>query len=130
MTEHITVNYLAFDIMGQYGFGRAFRMQETTENRFFQEIIAINHVRTSAYVQYPELSWLGLEIFFLPKLLPMRNKFLNLTRGLAEARLKEGNSDRADVFTFISDTKDPETGQGLSLEELWAEVALLIVAGR
>lgn len=38
--------------------------------------------------------------------------------------------EKMDIFSRLLSAKDPETGEGLSQKQLWAESNLLIIAGK
>ncbi|EDU47128.1 cytochrome P450 4A5 precursor [Pyrenophora tritici-repentis Pt-1C-BFP] len=51
-------------------------------------------------------------------------------KGQAMERTKLGvDVDRKDFFYYLLNAKDPETGKGFSMDELWGESNLLIIAG-
>ncbi|KAG6986541.1 hypothetical protein G7Y79_00078g099950 [Physcia stellaris] len=122
-------DYLTFDVMGEFGFGNAFNMLEKEENRFIIDAIAASNMRTSVYAQIPELAKFKLEKVFYPQGAKMRQRFLDLTRGLAESRANLPKDHKGDLFSLVVEAKDPETGKGFSLPELWSESKFLIVAG-
>ena len=129
LTSNFLGDHLTFDIMGSFGFGKDFQMQEREENRFLIKAIAASNIRTSIYGQFPELAKYKLEKVLYPKGYAMRQKFLDLTRQFASDRLAAGAHAQPDLFSFIVDAQDPETGEGFSLDELWSESKFLIVAG-
>lgn len=122
-------DYLTFDIMGEFGFGQAFDMLEKEDNRFIIDAIAASNMRTSVYAQLPELAKFKLEKVFYPQGAKMRQRFLDLTKGLAETRGSFHKDYKRDLFSLVVEAKDPETGEGFSLPELWSESKFLIVAG-
>ncbi|KAL6808086.1 cytochrome P450 [Trichoderma afarasin] len=122
-------NHFTFDVMGEFGFGKAFGMLDKPDNHFIIHAIAASNMRTSIYCQFPALSKLKLEKILYPRGSAMRKKFLDLTREFAEQRVSGGKESKNDLFRFVVDAKDPETGQGFSMAELWAESKFLIVAG-
>ena len=104
-------------------------MQINGENLFLPRLFKINQVRTGTYLQFPGLAKLKLEIFY-PKLLVLRNKLFELTGKYANMRRADENITRADIFSFIGNHNDKETGLGFTDEELWAESTALIAAGK
>ena len=104
-------------------------MQTRPENRFLIEAIAASNIRTSIYAQFPDLAKFRLEKILYPRGYIMRQKFLDLTRSFAESRVNESKDAKNDLFAFVVDAKDPETGEGFTLPELWSESKFLIVAG-
>lgn len=61
--------------MGEFGFGRDFRMQTDSTNKFLPDAIVASNVRTSLFVQYPELAKLKLEKLLYPQGSLMRRRF-------------------------------------------------------
>ena len=116
--------------MGEFGFGKAFGLQDGPENRFIIKAIAASNVRTSIYCQFPQLAALKLEKILYPRGSEMRQKFLKVTREFAEERTTQEKNSKSDLFRFVVDAKDPESGKGFSMTELWAESKFLIVAGK
>jgi cytochrome P450 len=55
---------------------------------------------------------------------------MQYSKGQAMERTKMGlDVDRKDFFYHLLNAKDPETGHGFSMDELWGESNLLIIAG-
>lgn len=55
---------------------------------------------------------------------------MKFSKARALERTKQGeDGDRKDFFHYLLNARDPETGQGFSTTELWAESNLLIIAG-
>ena len=55
---------------------------------------------------------------------------MQYSKAQAMSRTKLGlDIDRKDFFYYLLNAKDPETGKGFSMDELWGESNLLIVAG-
>ncbi|KAF7194271.1 Cytochrome P450 monooxygenase [Pseudocercospora fuligena] len=135
-------NWLVFDIMGELVFGRSFgTLGEKPENR--RGIFLLGRAARRNYVvaAMPALLYTGLE-----KWLPLlRGLFLDRCQYLAFGkkqvmeRTKEqgfgqpgspsGETGRRDIFSFLMTAKDPETGEGMPMPELWMEGNTLIVAG-
>lgn len=47
----------------------------------------------------------------------------------AKERVEAGRDAKKDFFCYLLNAKDPETGEGLSMKELWGEANVLMVAG-
>ncbi|KAL8792649.1 MAG: hypothetical protein Q9195_004777 [Heterodermia aff. obscurata] len=122
-------DYLTFDVMGEFGFGNTFNMLEKEDNRFMIDAIAASNLRTSVYAQIPELAKFKLEKILYPQGTRMRQRFLDVTKDLAETRANLPKDHKSDLFSLVIDAKDPETGKGFSSQELWSESKFLIVAG-
>jgi cytochrome P450 len=57
-------------------------------------------------------------------------KYMQYSKSQALERTKLGlDVDRKDFFYYLLNAKDPETGKGFSMDELWGESNLLIIAG-
>ncbi|KAI5358294.1 putative cytochrome P450 [Septoria linicola] len=129
-------NWLVFDIMGDLVFGRSFgTLGERVENR--RGIFLLGRAARRNYVvaAMPALLYTGLE-----KVLPiLRGLYLDRCQYLAFGkkqvmevmeRQKRGEGEgRKDIFSFLLTAKDPETGEGVPMPELWMEANTLIVAG-
>lgn len=123
-------SWLGLDISGELGFGRGFELQTDTKNRWMPKGISTSNYRISVYIQFPALKHIGWEKLFLPIVLPKVLRFHRMVNGMIKARLAEEKHARPDLFSSVSDFKDPETGEGLSRRELWSESTFLIPAGK
>lgn len=134
-------NWLVFDIMGDLVFGRSFKTLREPENR--RGIFLLGRAARRNYVvaAMPALLYTGLE-----KVLPLlrglyldRCQYLAFGKKQVMERTKEGGfgqpgspsmeSGRRDIFSFLLHAKDPESGDGMPMAELWMEANTLIVAG-
>ena len=85
----------------------------------------------------PELLYKCLESYLPPfrGLWADRNQYLAFGKKQVMSKMardKEDGasaSDRKDIFTYLLHAKDPETGEGFPMPELWMEGNTLIVAG-
>lgn len=77
-------------------------------------------------------SW-KLDLIFIRKLTLDRWNFIMNSRVEATQRAKEraqaGHGAKKDFFHYLLNAKDPETGQGLAMQELWGEANVLMIAG-
>lgn len=69
-----------------------------------------------------------LDNILFRELTEKRAAYHKYVMALAAQRTK-GTTDRKDFFHYLLNAKDPETGEGFAMPELWAESSLLIVAG-
>ena len=127
----LACRYLGYDIMGAFGFGQSFDLQQSDKNHFLIDAVTATSRKAGVYVLYPALQRLQLEKLFYKKGLAMREKYLDLMSGLVkESKQQEAEgADRRDLLGFLKDAKDPETGVGFSEGELWAESRFLLIAG-
>jgi cytochrome P450 len=135
-------NWLVFDIMGDLVFGRSFgTLGEKPENRRGIFLLGRAARRNYTVAAMPLLLYSGLE-----KVLPLlrglyfdRCQYLAFGKKQVMERTKEGGlgqpgapstkPERRDIFSFLLHAKDPESGEGMPMPELWMEGNTLIVAG-
>ena len=127
MTEYC--RHLQYDIMGEFGFGQSFQLQSKPDNRFLIEAAIATSRKAGVYVQYPRLQYLYLERLLYRKGTLIREKFRQLMARLVTERLSAEKGTQNDLFSFVVDAKDPETGRGFTKDELWAESRFLLIAG-
>ncbi|KAF2737258.1 cytochrome P450 [Polyplosphaeria fusca] len=123
-------NWMVFDIMGDLVFGKAFGMLESSQNRFAVELVsnaAHRHLICGTHLLIHR--W-HLDKILFRKIAAQRAQYMQYSKAQAMGRTKMGlDVDRKDFFYHLLNAKDPETGNGFSMDELWAESNLLIIAG-
>lgn len=123
-------NYLTFDVMGDLCFGKAFGMLERPDNRFAIDMVtnaAHRHLMCGTYLPIHEYH---VDKILFRKIAAMRARYMQFSKAQAAERTKMGlDVDRKDFFYYLLKAKDPETGKGFSVPELWGESNLLIIAG-
>ncbi|CAD6592292.1 MAG: hypothetical protein ASARMPREDX12_005965 [Alectoria sarmentosa] len=130
MTERC--RHLEYDIMGEFGFGQSFQLQTKPDNHFLIDATTATSHKAGVIIQYPRLGYtqyLQLDKLFYRKGMEMREKFLRLMARLVKERLSADKDSQNDLFSFLIDAKDPETGRGFTESELWAESRFLLIAG-
>lgn len=103
----------------------------TVENEKFRYVtgaIADHNVRLGVIAQAPLLSFRVLQRPMFLQAIRARDRFVKFIRILLGIRLKNKSGQR-DIFSYIQDAKDPDTGKGLNTTELSTETATMIVAG-
>ncbi|KAJ6263737.1 Cytochrome P450 monooxygenase apf7 [Drechslerella dactyloides] len=143
---------LTFDVMAALIFGRPFQILEDPKGLSYV-IDAILSAGRSVGI-FHQLPIFGSNEFFFKIRNLFRLLLLNLTDirniknflTLSEAMTKERSAKEAaraagedivnakgtptkDIFSYILDAKDPETGAHLTYTELWAEARVMIIAG-
>ncbi|KAI8934053.1 hypothetical protein NX059_008819 [Plenodomus lindquistii] len=122
--------WLVFDIMGDLVFGKAFGMLESPANRFATELVgnaAHRHLICGTHLTIH--NW-HLDKLFFRKIAGQRAQYMQYSKGQAMERTKLGvDADRKDFFYYLLNAKDAETGKGFTMDELWGESNLLIIAG-
>ncbi|MCJ1388061.1 hypothetical protein MMC18_000905 [Xylographa bjoerkii] len=121
-------SYVSFDLMAELVFGKAFRMLELVDNRFIIDLIKIAAFRVGVCLQMPKLAVWNMDKVFAPSVRKLRDQYVHTSRKMAMDRM-EMESKRQDIFSHILAAKDPQTGEGFSVDEIWGESTLLIVAG-
>lgn len=118
-------------------FGKSFgTLGKEPENREGIRLLGRAARRNYTVAAMPNLLHWGLEKW-IP---PFRGLYLDRNDYLAFGKkqvmrkveeMKSGTSDptRRDIFSFLLHAKDPETGDGFPMPELWMEGNTLIVAG-
>ncbi|KAF3939249.1 hypothetical protein ABW19_dt0203342 [Dactylella cylindrospora] len=142
---------LTFDVMAALVFGRPFRILEDEQGLSFV-IDAINSggKSTGVFLQLPTFGknsllfrFRGLFrlLFISPWDLKKIKNFLTLSAAMARERteretaklkredIKVDGVPKRDIFSYILNAKDPETGEQLGPEEIWVEARVLIIAG-
>ena len=122
--------HLQYDVMGEFGFGQSFQLQTKSDNHFLIDAVTATSHKAGVYVQYPKLQYLQLDKVLYRKGLWMREKYLRLMARLVKDRLSAGKDSQNDLFSFLVDAKDAETGKGFTENELWAESRFLLIAGK
>ena len=114
--------------MAELVFGRTFNMLQSTNKRYIIELIQIAAFRVGVCLQMPLLAIWNVDKLFKPGVRKLRDDYVSVSKSMAIERVEIG-SKRQDLFSHILAAKDPETGKGFSMDEIWGESTLLIVAG-
>ncbi|GAB7359126.1 hypothetical protein MBLNU230_g5194t1 [Neophaeotheca triangularis] len=129
------MSWLGFDIMGDLVFGRPFgTIGAKPENREAIRLLSIAARRNYTTATMPFLHRTGAEKYlpFFRTLWLERLQYLAFGKKQVQQRTQDralANCHRKDIFSFLLNATDPETGDGLSKDELWMEGNTLIVAG-
>jgi cytochrome P450 len=122
--------YLQYDVMGKFGFGSSFDMQTKSDNHFLMDAVEAICLRGGIFSQYPKLARLPIDkVMAFSKITEMRAKYSNLVTRLVKARVAAPKNSQPDIFKFLIDATNPETGKGFTEAELWAESRFLLIAG-
>ncbi|KAI1821180.1 isotrichodermin C-15 hydroxylase [Xylaria intraflava] len=123
-------NYLAMDILGDLSFGKAFHMLEQPDNRYALDLVSLATTRHLICGTMRVIEKLHLDRVLFRKIATGRAKYMAYSKAQLTERTKLGDdTDRRDFFYHLLQARDPETGQGFSMPELWGESNLLIIAG-
>jgi len=127
-SDEFTGSYVSFDLMAELVFGKAFHMLDNSDNRFIIDLIQVAAFRVGVCLQMPLLAIWQVDKIFTPGVRKIRDQYVSISKKMAVERMNM-DSNRQDLFGHILKAKDPETGKGFSVDELWGESTLLIIAG-
>lgn len=119
---------LGVDIIGRFGFGYPLNVQTSEINRFVLPGLLGASYKSNIYIQAPMVKWFGLEFLF-PKLYMLRMRYYLLLKRMVKERLAQGKVAKDDLFSYVMDAKDPETGTKINLAELVSEATFFFPAG-
>ncbi|KDN64424.1 hypothetical protein CSUB01_10421 [Colletotrichum sublineola] len=122
-------DYFTFDVMSQLVFGRSYHLLESPDNHWIADAILGQMRRVSFLMQLPELEDMRLHNVLFPNARKKALKFSLKSREMMEKREEASDGVANDLFSKLFAAKDPETGESLSRQQLWAESNLLIIAG-
>ena len=84
----------------------------------------------STHIQSLSLAKLNLDKLFYPQQLYYGRKMLEQVRVFVEERTESIKQAKNDIFSFIVDATDPQSGEKMPLVELWSEAKLLLAASK
>ncbi|PVH95309.1 cytochrome P450 [Periconia macrospinosa] len=125
----IKSKYLGLDISSQFGFGISLDMQTNSKNRFLDAGMRAAVYRTYVYMQYLSAKYLGVDLLLIRPLYAIRKQYREALHSLVSRRLEMGKHAKDDLFSFVIDEKDPETGAGMTEMELFVESEIYLIAG-
>jgi cytochrome P450 len=127
MTERC--RWLGLDVIGELGFGTNLQLQNDKKNRFMVGGLETSNFRINLYIQFPLLKKAGMELLLFPYIATSQMKYYKMLRDLIVARRKEDKHARKDLYSFVVDLKDPDTGESMRLRDIWTEAAFFMPAG-
>jgi hypothetical protein len=124
-----SANYLSFDIMTDVIFSKRMHLLTRPDYRYIY--VAMERLMDGVGVlsQIPIWKRLRLDYLFLRGSVKGEMIFRQEATKIAMGRLKQSSSS-PDIYQKLIDATDPETELRLSIPELLANTALLIVAGK
>ena len=114
--------------MAELVFGKAFQMLTAADNRFIIDLIQVAAFRVGVCLQMSKLAVWNIDRILTPNVRKLRDRYVGVSKKMAIDRMNM-ESTRQDLFSHILAAKDPQTGKGCTLDEIWGESTLLIVAG-
>ncbi|KAH8430188.1 cytochrome P450 [Aspergillus melleus] len=125
-------DYLTFDIVTSIVFSSDCDMLGKEEHRGAVDAILNSNVRMAVLFQYPALRYWKIHKQFFPAAIAARSVLISFVTRLLRDRAKHAERKGLtfnDLYSFLAKSKEPETDQGFSPNELAAEATTLIVAG-
>ncbi|KID97053.1 benzoate 4-monooxygenase cytochrome P450, partial [Metarhizium majus ARSEF 297] len=132
-------DFFTFDVMSQLVFGTSYDLLTDAENHWIIDGVLGQMRRISFLTTLPELQDMGFHRILFPDARSRAIRFSMKSRQIMEARSQQQEKSfdgstttetpRKDIFSRLLTAKDPDTGEGLSQSQLWAESNLLIIAG-
>ena len=127
------LNYLAFDVIANYSFGKPFGFLANREDR--GDLVGIidrrgetvNALGPMSFWLRPALRYCFFDAFWYKGLRAKAN-MERYSREAYERRRSEGTG-RQDLLTFLLQAKDPDSGGSLDSEEIVAESISFIIGG-
>ena len=125
------LKYFTSDVISAFSFGDSFNTQRVEKNRGVLLGMRAGSMISGICNQY---TWLTPFKNLLDRVLKpggtwTREQYAIFMREVVKKRLGETKDARSDLFSFIIDAKDPETGAGLTMTEIWGESRMLMLAG-
>lgn len=129
--------YYTLDVVSHLSFGKSFSMLRSADLRWIAEATGSYMTRSYMAMQYPSVfkqgsgKLLSADTWLLPHLQKKRERYMDATVRIVQQRIDEQHSEKrhADVMHYLLSAKDPETGKGLEISEIWSEAYLMINAG-
>ncbi|KAF7712325.1 Uncharacterized protein PECH_003592 [Penicillium ucsense] len=118
----------AFDVMTSVIYGISYNLQESSKCRFIIPAISLVNFRIGILSQAPMLAWRKVDRYFFRKAIRARNVFLGFVSKLLKDRMK-ATDITGDAFTILFKSRDDETKQRLTQDQLNAESINFVVAG-
>ncbi|KAL7269963.1 hypothetical protein RUND412_007341 [Rhizina undulata] len=121
-------NYLTFDIMGELSFGKNFGMLERDENRYVPDFINKATHMGLLCGTVTQLDTYKLDTLIFRTINEGKKRLLNFAGQKAQERMAM-KGDRKDFFHYLINAKNSDGENPYSMDEMWAESTLLMVAG-
>ena len=131
-------DFFTFDVMSQLVFGTSYHLLTDAENHWIIDGVSGQMRRMSLLTTLPEIQEMRLHHLLFSGARQKAIRFSLKSREIMEARAQreknlgylDGQGGKEDLFSKLLAAEDPETGEGLSQKQLWAESNLLIIAGK
>lgn len=119
--------------MTDISFNLDYDTMRNEQSRYAMKAIEESNIRLSVLVQEENLSLTRLDRRLFRSSVAASRQFARFLRHLLKQRLQAGKTanDAAarDIFSFLEQCRDPDTGAALSMAEISTETATFVVAG-
>ncbi|KAF2273428.1 cytochrome P450 [Westerdykella ornata] len=126
------IKSLTLDTITHLAFGSPLSLQTQPQRHpYFLRGLAIANYRTNMYIQFPVIKHFDyIERILYPFMWTSQKTFYRTLREMIGQRAMQGKVEgKKDLYEFVRDVKDPETGEGLGMADVWSEAAFLVPAG-
>lgn len=126
------IKSLTLDTITHLAFGSPLSLQtQPHRHPYFLRGLAIANYRTNIYIQFPIIrNFDYIERILYPLMWTSQKTFYRTLREMIGQRARQGKVEgKKDLYEFVRDVKDPETGGGLGMADVWSEAAFLVPAG-
>ncbi|MCJ1382557.1 hypothetical protein MMC17_005670 [Xylographa soralifera] len=123
-------NYIAFDLMGEFCFGKSFDMVDKEDNRHIIDIISDGVQCLNIVGHMPRLLELRLENLLFSRLVHGLHEYQRYSETQArECMKKDPKKNVQSVFDLLLPDPKARSEESFSISELTSESSLLILAG-
>ncbi len=124
--------YLSFDIISSLAFGADLHMLEQPTNRSLIEALTGVNRMAGIAGQFPTMATLiVMQQMLFTKMGHYIKTITDILVAMADQRTKSKTGDtHRDIYSSVMAFKDAETGKSLDTQEMIAEMALVIIAGK
>ncbi|PYH92912.1 putative cytochrome P450 [Aspergillus ellipticus CBS 707.79] len=122
--------HLAFDTMTSVSFDADYDTLRSPKYRSLMDAIEESNIRQGVLLQADSLATANLDRKLFPSSIAARAHIVKFVRGLLATRMSSKTpTSHNDIFSFLQQCRDPDTGDALTITELSTETATFIVAG-
>jgi cytochrome P450 len=120
---------LTFDLTTRIVFSQDYDLTTKEDHRDIVEALIDSHLRVGVISWCSAIGKWKIDRLLFTKSLLQAKKSLIFLYSVYRNRMKSEKFHQPDLFSYLLNFVDPETGEGLTKRELRAEVPLLLVAG-
>ncbi|KAL9086199.1 MAG: hypothetical protein Q9165_007264 [Trypethelium subeluteriae] len=122
-------NYLTFDTMTAVAFDADYHLTDEPKYRYVIAAIETANLRLGVIIQALEMTIFNIDRYIFLESAKAAWTFGKFLYKLLRTRLEKSCVGTKDIFAFLQQCRDPDTGKELSNTELSTETATFVVAG-